>query len=406
MIDQVNLVRELMRRRGGDSAAAAQLLQMTREFDPAVAAELFEVLADAHLAAGKVNLAADARLLLLQTHAATPGARDAALWLTRLYASSEVAHRYRRPGAEADANADRGLTTYGYSLASEFEETVKQARAAKNSEAPPTRGAPLEDPELRFARAVAARRAGMTKPAAALLTPLKHLQPGDAWGDAARVDAWLAEGADAERAPKPLVRCIAASAPPRLDGVLEDSCWQGEACVVIGPAAPGASPTVRLSYDAKYLYVACKCPLAEADYSTDDRPRPRDGDLSGRDRVMLVLDADRDYATGWELTVDSRGWTSERCWGDAAWNPEWFVAARGPDEGPLTLDPMWIVEAAIPWTELATEAPTKGAAWALSVGRTIPGDAAGSPREERWPSAAEPATAPEGPAEFGVLLFE
>ena len=28
-----------------------------------------------------------------------------------------------------------------------------------------------------------------------------------------------------------------------------------------------------------------------------------------------------------ELLIDSRGWTADRCWGDAAWNPEWFVAA-------------------------------------------------------------------------------
>src|SRR5262245_39994651 len=57
--DQAKLVRELMRRRGGDGAAAAQLVQMSREFDPDIAAESFEVLADAHLAAGQLNLAAD-----------------------------------------------------------------------------------------------------------------------------------------------------------------------------------------------------------------------------------------------------------------------------------------------------------------------------------------------------------
>jgi hypothetical protein len=405
--DQAQLVCEVMRRRGGDVAAAAQLVQMSREFDPAVAAELFEVLADAHLAAGHVNLAADARMQLLQTHPTAPAAREAALWLTRLYTSSEVAHRHRPPSAKASADADRGLATYGYSLASEFEETVKRARAAANPDAPPALGAPIADPALRFARAVAARRAGMAKPAAALLTPLKHLRTGDPWGDIARVEAWLAEGGDAERAPKPLARCVPAAAPPRLDGVLDDVCWQGEASLVIGVPTPAASPTVRLAYDAKYLYLACKCPLAGADYSADDRPRPRDGDLSRRDRVTLVLDADRDYATGWELTVDSRGWTGERCWWDAAWNPKWYVAAGGSAEGGETLDPSWTVEAAIPWRALAAEAPSAGAAWALSVVRTIPnGGAAGADRRQHWPNPKDAATAPAGPAAFGVLVFE
>jgi hypothetical protein len=411
--DQIELARELMRRRGGDAAAAAQLVQMSREFDPAAAAELFEALADAHLAAGKLNLAADARVLLLQTHPTTPAAREAALWLTRLYSSSEVAHTHKTPGVNVAA-AERGLATYGYSLAGEFEEIVKLARADAAPGDAPVLGAAVADPALRFARAVAARRAGFVKPAAALLTPLKHLREGDPWGDAARVEAWVADGGDAALAPKPLARCVPASAPPRLDGVLDDACWQGDARVVLGDASAEGMPIVRLAYDAKFLYVACVCPLADADYSRDDRPRPRDGDLSQRDRMTLVLDADRDFATGWELTIDSRGWTGDRCWDDAAWNPEWFVASRGPDEAPATLDAAWTSEAAIPWRELAAKAPATGAVWALSVVRSIPGAGVGDgagvgvnpAREQHWPGAADPAKAPEGPAAFGVLMFE
>jgi hypothetical protein len=149
------------------------------------------------------------------------------------------------------------------------------------------------------------------------------------------------------------------------------------------------------------LYLAIVCPrFAGVDYARDEQPRPRDGDLSQRDRVTLTLDADRDYATGWELTVDNRGWTGDRCWGDAAWNPQWFVAA-GPEAEPLSLDPVWTAEAAIPWSALARQAPRAGEPWALSIARTIPGGPG-----ERWPSGAKDEPAPTGPAAFGVLLFE
>lgn len=405
--DRARLIRELMRRRGGDPAAAAQLVQLTRELPASDAAEMFEVLAGAHLAAGHINLAADARLLLLQTHPQTPAAAQAALWLTRLYASSEVAHRHRPADAEESTKSDQGLAMYGYSLAGEFEAAAARRTDLTDKTPRPAMGAAAENPALRFTRAVAARRAGLAKPAAALLTPLKHQRAGEPWGDCARVETWLAEDRDAARAPKPIARCTPAAEPPQLDGVLDDACWQGDSAVVVGGPRGEAMRSVQFAYDDKFLYLAgAFSQRVGVDYSANDRPRTHDGELAGRDRVTIALDADRDYATAWELTVDSRGWTGDRCWGDAAWNPEWFVAARTADDPQGAAQRPWIVEAAIPWSALAAKAPRAGAAWAIAIERTIPGTDA-----ERWPAAkltekpaAEGASA--GPAAFGLLLFE
>ena len=372
------LVRELMRRRGGDAAATAQLIQLCRGFDPKMTAACFEELAQAHQAAGNINLAADARALLVQTLPGEPAAREALLWLVRLYASSEVAHMHRPSGALTPEDADRGLATYGYALAGDFAGTTSSA-------APPP---------LVCVRAVAARRAGLTKPAAALLTPLEHLKAGDPWGDCARAEEWLA-GSREGPPPKPLARCTPAPARPQLDGVLDEACWQGDAVIEIGPA-DGAPAYVRLAYDGEYLYLATTCAkLDGVDYARDDALRQHDGDLAERDRVTVVLDADRDYVTGFELTIDSRGWTGDRCWGDAAWNPEWYVASG---EGELPSGPAWTAEAAIPWRALAIRAPRTGEAWACSAFREAPGVDV-----KHW-AGGEATT--NGPEAFGLLRFE
>ena len=68
--------------------------------------------------------------------------------------------------------------------------------------------------------------------------------------------------------------------------------------------------------------------------------------MSRQDRVELLLDVDRDYATYYMLVVDHRGWTAETCWHDPTWNPGWFVATGGDEKS-------WTAEAAIPLAELS-----------------------------------------------------
>ena len=105
----VPLIRELMRRRGGDPAALAQLVQLTRPCSPAKAAELFDVLAEAHRGAGNLNLAAETRQLLVEQYADQPAAEAAVLlWLVRLYSSSSEVARAHRPPARKRARRGVG----------------------------------------------------------------------------------------------------------------------------------------------------------------------------------------------------------------------------------------------------------------------------------------------------------
>jgi hypothetical protein len=392
--ENVDLIRELMRRRGGDPAALAQLVQLTRPCSPEKTAELFEVLARAHRRAGDLNLAAATQQLLVERFPDQPAARRALLWLVRSYASGEVGRAHRPPPQAATAG---GLTLVPR------EETTIQASAETANEAPggttapeaalPTyalylaaqaeaiRPALAHDPPLVFQRAAAARRAGQAKAAQGFLVSLKHARAGDAWGGCARMETWLAERPDAPP-PKPVVSAAAAAAP-HLDGVLGEPCWRGEG-TSLGDAR------AWLAYDDAYLYLAVSCPQAAGvEYPRDLRPRPHDGDVAAFDHVRVLLDVDRDYATWFELVVDSRGWTADRAWGDARWNPQWFVAA-GEASG------AWTAEAAIPLAGLVDRPPRKGDAWACRLERRLP-----SQGRQTWPGGVR-----SDPNGLGVLLFD
>ena len=50
------------------------------------------------------------------------------------------------------------------------------------------------------------------------------------------------------------------------------------------------------AFDDQFLYVAFRCfKLKGQYYQTSQQPRPRDPDLSRRDRIEFAIDADRDY---------------------------------------------------------------------------------------------------------------
>jgi len=122
-----------------------------------------------------------------------------------------------------------------------------------------------------------------------------------------------------------------------------------------------------------------------------DGPRPRDADLESHDRLELLIDLDRDYATYFRLAVDHRGWTAESCWGDRSWNPQWFVAVSSQPKS-------WSIEAAIPLRELTGATPGAKTAWAIGLQRIVPGVG--------FQSWTAPASADIQPQGFGYLLFE
>jgi hypothetical protein len=215
----------------------------------------------------------------------------------------------------------------------------------------------------------------------------------DIWRATAEAELWLAQRSQIP--PKVVAKCQATSHRPRLDGVLEDEVWKtAEPLKAVSAQHDDASwPAAALfAYDSQFFYIAVSCRKAPAiQYVVAADPRPRDPDLSEQDRVDLLLDLNRDYATYYRLTVDHRGWTGEACMGDKMWDPQWFVAAKCDSD-------QWTVEAAIPIQELSQRPPAAGDAWAVGVQRVAPG---GGFQSWTRPAAIRPR--PEG---FGLLLFE
>ncbi len=253
----------------------------------------------------------------------------------------------------------------------------------------------LADPSLGFATASARRQLGQLEPSRKWLRQFAARQPDGPWRGVAAGELWLAERAGV--CPRPLVVAVQTEKRPFLDGKLDDACWSASTPVVMkdasGKTAESHRTEVRMAYDRDYVYLAVTCRHPEGLGVPAAEKRTRDEDLRGSDRVSLLLDVDRDYATCFHLQADARGCIRDECWGDAAWDPRWFAAVHRTAQG-------WTLEAAVPRAALCDETITPGQAWAMNVVRVLPGQgvqAVSLPAE-----APEAAMRPEG---MGLLMF-
>jgi photosystem II stability/assembly factor-like uncharacterized protein len=254
---------------------------------------------------------------------------------------------------------------------------------------------PASDPSLQFCLQAARRNLGDVDAPCQWYSRFAAEQPDGPWRQAALAELWLRQRTGAP--PKPVLQCRFTETRPRLDGKLNDACWQAVRPTRLQEAAGKtreAQPTeVRLAYDHDFLYVAVTCRHPARKPAERPKQRVRDADLRGHDRVSLLLDLDRDYCTCFELQVDERGCVRESCWGDTTWDPRWFVAVHNEETG-------WQVEAAIPLKAMTGDIPTPGKAWACNVIRTIPGQGV-----QAW---SLPAEAPDTALRLeglGLLMF-
>lgn len=119
------------------------------------------------------------------------------------------------------------------------------------------------------------------------------------------------------------------SSPPRLDGILDDACWE------TALRRPNQSRSLQMSYDDEYLYVAVQ--LKASDFGTDTTTieptrRNRDHDLRSVDRWQLKLDTDLDLLTSMQLSLSRAKRTHDCIDGFAAWDPEWYLQIRETEE--------------------------------------------------------------------------
>ncbi|MCA8989430.1 MAG: hypothetical protein KDA78_17400, partial [Planctomycetaceae bacterium] len=237
------------------------------------------------------------------------------------------------------------------------------------------------DPATSFAMASLFRRQGASRPANEILAPyLVEVQGAFArvennWSRAAQFEFW--QLSRDELPPEPYLVCVPAAQPPRLDAVLTEDCWLKAEEIRLETTVgdpelkrtiPADLPLVLLTYDRDYVYVGARIPRHKALPAELPRKtgREHDENLTGYDRLLISLDVNRDYTSAYEFVVDQRGRTQERCGTDSSWNPEWFVAAEGDENG-------WQIEAAIPRAALAAAgSPQQESVWSVSLTRILP----------------------------------
>jgi photosystem II stability/assembly factor-like uncharacterized protein len=233
---------------------------------------------------------------------------------------------------------------------------------------------------------------------------LANMAPGvDPWRDCLAAELWMTDQNLFPAPPKPLGNCIHTEVRPLLDGKLDDACWRtskpmslsvtscatqkAEGVKEFGSAFPTET---RFAYDEHFLYIGVSCSHPSGLKVEPVAKRTRDADLTGRDRVDILIDLDRDYQSYYRFQVDERGCLAEDCWGDRTWNPKYFAAFASSETG-------WTAEIALPIQELTAERPAHGKTWAVNVTRIVPGRGIQS-----WSGPAGDTPRPEG---MGLLQF-
>ena len=402
----------------------ADIGRQTKTMEAGRAAEVLFQLGRQYHRQGRWELAAECFEMIVERYPSHPLSGSSLVWLVQYYASSEAAWRSRSSqqmtAQQVNAVApllDRGrarlpdkksgsvqqaggvgaaaqVANSGGLLGDSRANDARWAKAAGyGKQLEQLQPALFAEPPTRFPLAVAHRQQGLPRQAERYYLGLRHSRPHDAWWACAQTELWLLE--PKAQPPKEQWICARSEAKPRLDGQLDEPMWRlGNVVELRSSQRDDAEwgAVAMLAYDDEFLYLSVSCTQAAGfEYTKTDQPRSRDADLTEQDRVELLIDVDRDFATYYRLVIDHRGWTGESCWGDATWNPQWFVAS-GSAPG------AWTAEAAIPIAELTGERTLAKRAWAVGVQRVVPGVGFQS-----WTNPASPQVVPEG---FGYLLFQ
>ena len=153
----------------------------------------------------------------------------------------------------------------------------------------------------------------------------------------------------AEHLPLPALAVARVDAPPRVDGLLDDQCWEASQAAAdfrdIYDGAPAPAPTrAWLVQDDRALYVAFECAEPFMDKLVAER--------TGRDPYLVWMDDGIEFFIAGEdrrryahLIVNTHGAVYDEICQDPTWNPQVDVAVHKA-EG------RWSVEFVLPWAEL------------------------------------------------------
>ena len=171
----------------------------------------------------------------------------------------------------------------------------------------------------------------------------------------------------------PPVRCGRCVAPPVVDGVLDDNCWQdfthsGVAAefVKYTEVAPAPVRTRALfTYDDDHLYIALECeePSTDAVRASDAQ-----GPVSyaSEEVVEFRLSAPRHGTHVHQLMVTPTG-RKQHCWFSKEAGGSRCLERADWEARPHVVEGRWSVEMAVPFQSLDAPCPAAGDTWRLNI---------------------------------------
>ncbi len=178
---------------------------------------------------------------------------------------------------------------------------------------------------------------------------------------------------DSTAAPKPSINAIKVTAPPKIDGKLDDDAWQNvpvaSGFITYLPEygkAPSRNTEVKVIYDNTAIYIGAK--MYDDDPSSINRQlSERDGG-SNADYFLVGFDTYDDDLNAYRFTVSASGVQSDQRFGlnsngDMSWDAVWQSDVSMTDDG-------WVAEIKIPYS--AIRFPSKPVQdWGLQFNRSI-----------------------------------
>ncbi len=194
--------------------------------------------------------------------------------------------------------------------------------------------------------------------------------------------AALAEPPSAELRPLP-----EGTAPPTIDGALDDEAWADAALlspltqvIPVEGDAPSERTEVRITYDANAIYVGVRAHDREPDRIIA-RGMRRDASLTPDDRISILFDTFHDHRNAFLFSTNPNGARLDGIVENnlsfkGEWDGIWYAKSRLDAEG-------WTCEFAIPFKTLSFD-PT-GTTWGFNLLRNV----RRHNEENRWASAKQ-----------------
>ncbi len=186
-----------------------------------------------------------------------------------------------------------------------------------------------------------------------------------------------------------------ATASPRIDGVLDDKCWENASSfeLTLDNGKKPIYPTkVKVCYDKNALYVSAHQSVPRG-VNLRATVKSHDGSVWEDDCFEVFLDPHHTHAESFQLDINLLGTKFEYSTINRLWDGPWEAATKKRDG-------FWDVEISIPYKSLGVSPPEVGTSWGFNTKRIYYGESEKITEHTGWATLKH-----AGYRQFGDLIF-